>query len=38
VAQRLIEEGYSNARAIEGGLDAWEDAGYRIEPEPVEVE
>jgi len=31
MAQTLIEAGYSSAKAIEGGLYAWEEAGYPVE-------
>jgi rhodanese-related sulfurtransferase len=32
VAQVLLDHGFKSARALIGGLDAWEAAGYLIEP------
>jgi rhodanese-related sulfurtransferase len=31
VARALIEEGYTNVRPLEGGFDAWVDAGFPLE-------
>jgi membrane protein DedA with SNARE-associated domain/rhodanese-related sulfurtransferase len=31
VAKRLIELGYTRVRPLQGGLDAWIDAGYEVE-------
>jgi len=28
----MIENGFTNVMAIKGGLEAWEQAGYPIEP------
>lgn len=32
MALRLLELGFRNAFALEGGFDAWEDAGLPVEP------
>ena len=32
MAQQLLDAGWTDARALLGGLKAWEDAGYPIEP------
>jgi len=32
VAEDLLKAGYTQVMAIKGGLDAWIDAGYEIEP------
>jgi rhodanese-related sulfurtransferase len=35
VAKRLIELGYTRVRPLQGGLDAWIDAGYEVEHRPA---
>jgi rhodanese-related sulfurtransferase len=35
VAKRLIELGYTRVRPLQGGLDAWIDAGYEVEQRPA---
>jgi membrane protein DedA with SNARE-associated domain/rhodanese-related sulfurtransferase len=35
VAKRLIELGYTRVRPLEGGLDAWIEAGYEVEQRSV---
>ena len=37
VAEKLIAQGYWNAHPLEGGLAAWRDQGFPIEPRPVET-
>ena len=32
VAKMLISQGYTQVRPLHGGLDAWVEAGYRVEP------
>jgi len=27
----LIDQGYQNVKALRGGLEAWHEAGYRVE-------
>jgi len=34
-AKRLIDRGYTRARPLRGGLDAWTEAGYGIERRPA---
>jgi hypothetical protein len=36
VAQQLRDAGY-RAYAVRGGLDAWRDAGYAVEPKTAEM-
>ena len=31
VAKRLFQRGFTNVRPLEGGIDAWIAAGYKIE-------
>jgi membrane protein DedA with SNARE-associated domain/rhodanese-related sulfurtransferase len=35
VAKRLIEQGYTRVRPLQGGLDAWIEAGYAVEHRPA---
>jgi 3-mercaptopyruvate sulfurtransferase SseA len=32
VAQQLLDRGWTDARALLGGLDAWRKAGYPLQP------
>jgi rhodanese-related sulfurtransferase len=32
VAQVLLEQGWADVHALYGGLDAWQRAGYPVEP------
>jgi rhodanese-related sulfurtransferase len=32
VAQVLLERGWSDVHALHGGFDAWQQAGYPVEP------
>ena len=36
VARLLMDQGYKRVRPLQGGLDAWVDAGYALEAVPVE--
>jgi rhodanese-related sulfurtransferase len=36
VARLLMDQGYKRVRPLQGGLDAWVDAGYALEALPVE--
>lgn len=33
--KELVESGFTQVRRFEGGLEAWEDAGYRLDGEDV---
>ena len=35
MAQTLLEHGWTNARALRGGFDAWLKAGYPTEAKPT---
>lgn len=35
MARLLMDRGFSLVRPLEGGLDAWEEAGYDIEAERI---
>ena len=35
MARLLIDRGFTLVRPLEGGLDAWEDAGYEIEADRI---
>ncbi len=37
IAEKLIAQGYWNAHPLEGGIDAWREQGFPIEPRPVET-
>jgi 3-mercaptopyruvate sulfurtransferase SseA len=37
VAQVFRERGWRNVFALEGGMEAWEDAGYETEPKGAEA-
>jgi rhodanese-related sulfurtransferase len=37
VARALIDRGFRLVRPLAGGLDAWVDAGYLVEPDIVAV-
>ena len=37
MAQYLLDAGWTDARALLGGLDAWRKAGYPLEPKAVEA-
>ncbi|MGH7662837.1 MAG: rhodanese-like domain-containing protein [Gemmatimonadaceae bacterium] len=32
MARTLLENGWKDARALQGGFDAWREAGYPTEP------
>jgi rhodanese-related sulfurtransferase len=32
MAQTLLAHGFKSAKALQGGFDAWEAAGYPVEP------
>jgi len=32
LAQRLLDHGFKNVHPLYGGFDAWQEAGYPIEP------
>jgi rhodanese-related sulfurtransferase len=34
VAEELLRHGYQHVYALEGGFDAWRDAGYALEAKP----
>jgi rhodanese-related sulfurtransferase len=34
VAEELINAGYTNAKALKGGVKAWKEAGYPMEQSP----
>jgi membrane protein DedA with SNARE-associated domain/rhodanese-related sulfurtransferase len=38
VCRRLRREGFMNARALKGGLDAWTAHGYAVEPVPLHAD
>jgi rhodanese-related sulfurtransferase len=35
VAQVLVENGFPNARPLQGGFAAWKDAGMPVEAKPA---
>jgi membrane protein DedA with SNARE-associated domain/rhodanese-related sulfurtransferase len=35
IAKRLMEQGYTRVRPLQGGLDAWIEAGYAVEHRPA---
>jgi 3-mercaptopyruvate sulfurtransferase SseA len=35
VARLLIDRGFKKVRPLAGGLEAWEEAGYEVESEPL---
>jgi len=37
VARLLIDRGFTLVRPLEGGLDAWEAAGYDLEAERISM-
>lgn len=36
VAKQLLQRGYHRVRPLHGGIDAWIEAGYTLEPGPIE--
>jgi rhodanese-related sulfurtransferase len=36
VAQQLLDAGWTDARALLGGFDAWRQAGYPVEPKKTQ--
>ncbi|HZM90605.1 MAG TPA: hypothetical protein VFF31_29060 [Blastocatellia bacterium] len=32
MAQKLLDHGFKNVHALYGGFDAWQKAGYPVEP------
>lgn len=37
IAEKLVSQGYWNAHPLEGGLGAWREQGFPVEPRPVET-
>lgn len=36
VAEKLVSQGYWNSHPLQGGLAAWREQGFPVEPRPVE--
>jgi hypothetical protein len=37
VARLLMDRGFSRVRPLEGGLDAWEEAGFTVDAERIPI-